>query len=180
MYGINGRHDLSKEKLSHLAGYRNSWPVRIGNGAYDQLQLDIYGELMDSVYLYDKYGSPMAYQLWQKLIKLIDWVCNNWNQPDEGVWEVRSRKKHFLYSRLMCWVALDRGIRLARKRSLPAPLARWQSTRNDIYCDIHKNFWSRDLGAFTQARHGQNLDASSLLMPLVRFISPTIRSGWIT
>lgn len=122
MYGSDGRHDLTEEVLTHLEGYRKSAPVRIGNGAFDQLQLDIYGELMNSVYLYDEFGEPIHYDLWRNLVNLIDWVCNNWRQPDEGIWEVRGGRKDFLSSRVMCWVAVDRGIKLSMKRSLPAPV----------------------------------------------------------
>ncbi len=173
MYGIDGRHKLTEITLDHFEGYKKSAPVRIGNGAYDQLQLDIYGELMDSVYLYDKYGSQISYDLWQNLIRLVDWVCDNWHKTDEGIWEVRGGQQEFLYSRLMCWVALDRGIRLARKRSYPAPIQKWKSVRNEIYNAIFTDFWSDDLKAFTQYKGSSTLDASNLLMPMVRFISPT-------
>ena len=113
MYGIDGRHELPEQELDHLEGYEKSKPIRIGNAAYDQLQLDIYGELMDSVYLYDKYGSPISIDLWRNLVRLIDWVCKNWRREDEGIWEVRGGQREFLYSRLLCWVAVDRGLRLA-------------------------------------------------------------------
>ncbi len=173
MYGIDGRHDLSEESLPHLEGYMKSSPVRIGNGAYDQLQLDIYGELMDSVYLYDKYGEPLSYDLWTNLVRLLNWVCDHWHEKDEGIWEVRGGRRAFLYSRLMCWVALDRGIRLARKRSFPAPMDRWVKERDTIYREIFTNFWDGKRKAFTQSSGATALDASSLLMPLVKFISPT-------
>ncbi|NIO17248.1 MAG: glycoside hydrolase family 15 protein [Deltaproteobacteria bacterium] len=173
MYGTDGRHELTEETLSHLEGYRKSAPVRIGNGAYDQLQLDIYGELMDSVYLSNKYGEPISFDLWQNLVRLNDWVCKNWRKPDEGIWEVRGGKKHFLYSRLMCWVAIDRAIRLAHKRSFPAPLDRWYKTRDEIHHDITANFWNRKRNAFIQHKGAVTTDASSLLMPLVKFIGPT-------
>jgi GH15 family glucan-1,4-alpha-glucosidase len=172
MYGIDGRHDLTEQTLDHLEGYRGSSPVRVGNGAYDQLQLDIYGELMDSVYLYDKHGEPISYDLWRNLVRLIDWVCDNWREKDEGIWEVRGGRREFLYSRLMCWVAVDRGVRLAMKRSFPAPLARWLKVRDEIYLEIFEKFWNKKLGAFAQYRGADALDASALLMPLVRFISP--------
>ncbi len=173
MYGIDGRHELKEETLSHLEGYRKSAPVRIGNGAYDQLQLDIYGELMDSVYLSNKHGEPISFDLWQNLVRLNDWVCKNWRKPDEGIWEVRGGKKHFLHSRLMCWVAIDRAIRLAHKRSFPAPLDRWYKTRDEIHHDITTNFWDRKRKAFVQHKGAVTTDASSLLMPLVKFIGPT-------
>jgi len=173
MYGIDGRHELTEETLDHLEGYRGSRPVRVGNGAYDQLQLDIYGELMDAVYLYDKYGETVSHDLWRNLSRLIDWVCEHWEMPDEGIWEVRGGRHEFLYSRLMCWVAIDRGVRLAWKRSLPAPFDRWITVRNAIHHDIHENFWNDERRAFAQVKGGSAVDASCLLMPLMRFIGPT-------
>jgi len=173
MYGIDGRHKLDESILDHFEGYRRSSPVRIGNGAYDQLQLDIYGELMDVVYLYDKYGEPVSYDLWQSLTRLVDWVCNNWHRKDEGIWEVRGGQQEFLYSRLMCWVALDRGIRLALKRSYPAPLDKWYKARDKIYHEIFTKFWNPEGKYFVQSKGSKTLDAANLLMPLVRFISPT-------
>jgi GH15 family glucan-1,4-alpha-glucosidase len=173
MYGVDGRHELPEATLSHLSGYRGSQPVRIGNGAWNQLQLDIHGELMDSVYLYDKWGEPISHDLWGNLVRLIDWVCKNWQQPDEGIWEVRGGRQEFLYSRLMCWVAIDRGVRLARKRSFPAPLVKWIETRDAIYNQIFTEFWCAEKKAFVQRKSGTTVDAACLLMPLVRFISPT-------
>ena len=173
MYATDGRKDLSEFTLPHLEGYKKSSPVRVGNGAYNQLQLDIYGELLDSVYLYDKYGEPTSYDLWQSLTRLVDWVSRNWKRKDEGIWEVRGGRQEFLYSRLMCWVAVDRGIRLARKRSFPAPLDRWLKVRDEIYKEIFSNFWDPTKRAFVQHKGATTLDASTLLMPLVKFISPT-------
>jgi GH15 family glucan-1,4-alpha-glucosidase len=170
MYGIDGRRDLGEAVLTHFEGYRNSSPVRIGNGAYDQLQLDIYGELMDSVYLYDKYGETISYEFWCDLVRMIDWVCENWQRADEGIWEVRGGQQHFLYSRLQCWVAIDRAMRLAEKRSLPAPLARWLTVRNAIHREIHTEFWDSELESFVQYKGSKSVDASCLLMPLMRFI----------
>jgi GH15 family glucan-1,4-alpha-glucosidase len=179
MYGVDGRHELTEETLSHLEGYMGSGPVRIGNGAYDQLQLDIYGELMDSVYLYNKYGNPISYDLWRNLVRLVDWVAGHWREKDEGIWEVRGGKQEFLYSRLLCWVALDRGARLALKRSFPAPLDRWLRTRDEIYQTIMREFWDADRRAFVQYRGARVLDASTLLMPLVKFISP-VDPRWLS
>ncbi|MCK5943922.1 MAG: glycoside hydrolase family 15 protein, partial [Planctomycetes bacterium] len=173
MYGIDGRHELPEEMLPHLSGYRDSAPVRVGNAAYDQKQLDIYGELMDSVYLHDKYGEPVHHDLWVQLSKLVEWVCGHWQETDEGIWEVRGGQQHFLYSRLMCWVAVDRGIRLASKRSLPAPFEKWLSVRTDIYNDIFTNFWDEERRAFVQHLGSKSMDAAALMMPLVKFISPT-------
>ncbi len=172
MYSVDGKTDLHEEELKHLEGYKQSSPVRIGNGAYDQIQLDIYGELMDSIYLYDKYGEPITYDFWEKLTKQINYVCDNWHKKDHGIWEVRSEKKEFLYSRLMCWVAVDRAVRLAEKRSFPYPWDRWRKVRDEIYHDIYDNFWNEKLGAFVQYKGSEEVDASVLLMPLVRFISP--------
>ena len=173
MYGIDGRHTLNEETLDHLDGYRGSKPVRIGNGAYDQLQLDIYGELMDSVYLYNKYGNPISYDLWKHLRRLIDWVCENWQRTDEGVWEVRGGQQHFVYSKLMCWVAVDRGIRLADKRSFPADRERWLKVRDTIYEEIMTKGWDPKRQAFVQRYGSDSLDAANLMMSLVFFVSPT-------
>jgi GH15 family glucan-1,4-alpha-glucosidase len=173
MYGLDGRHVLSEEVLPHLEGYMGSRPVRIGNAAFDDLQLDIYGELMDSVYLYDKYGSPMGYDAWTNVVRLMDWLSANWHRPDEGIWEVRGGRQEFLFSRVMCWVAFDRAIRLATKRSFPAPLARWHETRDEIFQDVFTRFWDPVRGAFVQHVGAATVDAASLLMPLVRFVSPT-------
>ncbi len=171
MYGIDGRSDLTEETLDHLDGYRGSRPVRIGNGAYDQLQLDIYGELMDAVYLYNKHGDPISYDLWTRLRVLVNWVCDNWQQKDEGIWEVRGGQRHFVYSKLMCWVAIDRGLRLASKRSFPADRDRWLKVRDQIYEEIMEWGWSAERKSFVQSYDDDTLDASNLIMPLVFFLS---------
>jgi GH15 family glucan-1,4-alpha-glucosidase len=150
-----------------------SKPVRIGSTNHDQLQLDIYGEVLDSVYLYDKYGEQISHDLWTKVSLLVEFVCNNWKKPDSGIWEVRGGNREFLYSRLMCWVAIDRGVRLAQKRGLPAPLDTWIKNRDAMYQSIFKEFWDKKRKAFTQFKGTTALDASTLMMPLVRFISPT-------
>ena len=173
MYGIDGRHELTEETLDHLEGYKGSSPVRIGNGAYNQLQLDIYGELMDATYLFDKYGHPISYDGWVWLRRMIDWVCDNWKKKDEGVWEVRGPQQHFTYSKLMCWVALDRAIRLADKRSFPADRVRWLKVRDQIYEEIFDKGWSEKRQAFVQYYGSDSLDASTLIMPLVFFVSPS-------
>jgi GH15 family glucan-1,4-alpha-glucosidase len=172
VYGVDGRHELPEQSLDHLEGYCGSRPVRIGNGAYKQLQLDIYGELLDSVYLYNKYGDPISYELWSDLRRLIDWLLGSWNQPDEGIWEVRSGRRHFLYSKLMCWVAFDRAIRLSEKRSLPADLGRWRDARDQLFEEVMARGWSESRRAFVQAYGSDSLDASNLIMPLVFFASP--------
>jgi GH15 family glucan-1,4-alpha-glucosidase len=172
MYGLDGRRDLTEIELGHLRGYRGSSPVRIGNAAFTQLQLDIYGALIDSVYLYDKYGMPISNDLWTSVTKLVRWVCAHWKLADEGVWEVRSGRHEFLYSRVMCWVAVDRAIRISRQRSLPAPLEQWRGVRDEIYMDVFTNFWDARRGAFVQRKGADATDASCLVMPLVKFISP--------
>jgi GH15 family glucan-1,4-alpha-glucosidase len=172
VYGVDGRHELTEQTLEHLEGYRGSRPVRIGNGAYRQLQLDIYGELLDSVYLYNKYGDPISYELWRDLRRLIDWLLERWRSPDEGIWEVRSGRQHFLYSKLMCWVAFDRAIRLSEKRSLPADRLRWRNARDDVFEEVMARGWSDSRRAFVQAYGSESLDASNLIMPLVFFVSP--------
>ncbi len=173
VYGIDGRHELPESNLDHLTGFAGSKPVRVGNGAYQQLQLDIYGELMDAVYLYNKHGAPISYALWGYLRHLVDWVCENWQREDEGIWEVRGGRRHFVYSKLMCWVAVDRGLRLADKRSFPANRERWYRVRDDIYQAIMDQGWNEERQTFVQSFGSPDIDASNLLMPLVFFMSPT-------
>ncbi len=179
MYGIDGRHQLTEELLPHLEGYARSAPVRVGNAAATQLQLDIYGELLDAVYLYNKYGEPISYDLWTHLQRSVDWVCRNWRLADEGIWEVRGGRREFLYSRLMCWVAVDRAVRLASRRSFPAPLPRWIETRDAIYRDIFERFWNADGKYFAQCPGAAAVDAAALLMPLVKFVAPR-DPRWLT
>ncbi|MFJ7109923.1 glycoside hydrolase family 15 protein [Pseudomonas sp. NPDC098740] len=171
LYAIDGRQELPETELSHLSGHGGATPVRIGNQAYDQVQLDIFGELMDAVYLVNKYGDAISHEGWKHTVEVVDQVCETWEQKDVGIWEMRGEQHHFLHSRLMCWVALDRAIRLASKRSLPAPFARWDQTRQAIYADIWGNFWNEERGHFVQHIGGTALDGSMLLMPLVRFVS---------
>jgi GH15 family glucan-1,4-alpha-glucosidase len=173
VYRIDGGRELTEITLDHLEGYAGSRPVRVGNAAHHQLQLDIYGELMDSVYLYNKYGEPISYDLWQSLSRLVEWVCEHWRTKDEGIWEIRGPRQAYLYSRVLCWVAVDRAVRLAVKRSFPAPLGRWIAVRDSIYKDIFTNFWSRSKHSFVQRQGSEALDASCLIMPLVKFVGPT-------
>ncbi|MEU9326504.1 glycoside hydrolase family 15 protein [Streptomyces canus] len=173
MYGIDGRTDLTERELGHLEGHQGSAPVRVGNAAADQLQLDIYGALIDSIYLYDKWAKPISSDQWDDVSALVDWVCENWDQPDEGIWETRGGRKNFLYSRLMCWVAIERAIRMANRRGLPADLNRWRECRDVIYRRIMKRGWSETRQAFVQHEDGDVLDAAVLMMPLTKFIAPT-------
>ncbi|KAI8922134.1 glucan 1,4-alpha-glucosidase-like protein [Powellomyces hirtus] len=177
MYTIDGKHELPETSLDHLEGYRKSKPVRIGNGAYDHLQLDIYGELLDSIYLYNKYRAPVSYDTWCQVRRLVNYVVNNWEKPDMSIWEVRGVKKNFTYSKVMCWVALDRGLRLADKRSLPCPdRNKWLETRDKIYEAVMTEGWSKKRQCFIQCFEDHKnpcLDASVLIMPLSFFISPS-------
>jgi GH15 family glucan-1,4-alpha-glucosidase len=172
MYGIDGRHDLPEVTLDHLEGYRGSRPVRVGNAAVDHLQLDIYGELMDALYLYDKYGSPLSYDMWTQVERILDWLVKNWEQADQSIWEVRGGARKFTYSKLQCWVALDRGVRLARKRSFPTEGNNWRMERNRIYQAIMREGWNEQAGSFVQNFGGDAVDASLLMMPLMLFVSP--------
>ncbi len=172
MYGVDGRQQLDEITLDHLSGYEGSRPVRIGNAAYQQLQLDIYGEMMDSIYLANKYGRSITHAGWQDVHRILDWLGKNWQRPDEGIWEVRGGPREFLHSRLMCWVAFDRALRLALKRSLAGPLEVWRRTRDEIRSDIFANFWDEELQTFVQVKGTKDVDASVLLMPMMRFISP--------
>lgn len=173
LYGIDGRCTLTEETLGHLEGYRGSTPVRVGNAASGQLQLDIYGELIDAIYLFNKYVHPISYDLWGDLRSMVDWVAANCHYPDNGIWEVRGGVQHFVYSKLMCWVALDRGIRLAAKRAFPADVSGWLARRDDLYEEIMREGWSAKRQSFVQHYGGDALDASALMMPMVFFMSPT-------
>ncbi len=172
MYRVDGGHDLPEVILNGFEGYRGSRPVRIGNGASDQQQLDVYGELVDAVYIYNRSVEPISYDFWGNLVTLIDWVCDHWREPDAGIWEVRGGVRPFLYSRVMCWVAIDRGLRLARHRSFPAPRERWAQVRDDIYRNIYERFWNEDLKSFVQYEGADAVDAAALLMPIVKFTGP--------
>lgn len=172
LYTWEGKAIPDEEALDHFEGYKKSKPVLIGNKARDQKQMDIYGEMIDTIYLYNKFGGQITYNFWKSLVRQVEYVCDHWQEPDHGIWEVRSEKKEFLHSRLMCWVALDRAIKIAINRSFPYPRERWLKVRDEIYVDIYEGFWNEEKQAYVQSRHSDQLDASVLLMPLVRFISP--------
>ncbi len=172
MYRVDGSSDLVEETLDHFEGWRGSRPVRIGNGAADQLQLDIYGEAADAFFLADGHGLQMAHQGWAALARITDWLCDHWDQPDEGIWETRGGQKDFTYARFQTWVALDRAIRLAQRHARPANAARWTTERDRVYNQIMERGWNPKLGAFTQHYTTEVLDSSLLMMPLQGFISP--------
>jgi len=172
MYRVDGSSDLTEETLDHLEGWRGSRPVRIGNGAADQLQLDIYGELLDSAHLGDQHGITVFQQGWKKVANIVDWLCDNWDQPDEGVWETRGGRKDFTYGRFQSWVAFDRAIRLAQNRSRPADLIRRTTQRDAVYEQIMERGWNSKVGAFTQHYGTDVLDSALLKMPLQGYIAP--------
>jgi len=172
MYTIHGGHDMTEFTLDHLDGYRHSRPVRIGNGAYQQLQLDISGEFLDGIYVYAR-KRGFYYDGWRYLLRLINWLEQNWQSGDEGIWEVRGGKRAFVHSRVMCWVAFDRAIRIAQEQSLPAPLDEWMATRDTIYNEIMEHGWSEEKQSFVQYYGSDAVDASALLITLTRFTSET-------
>jgi GH15 family glucan-1,4-alpha-glucosidase len=172
MYAIDGTAEIPEQELTHLEGYAGSAPVRIGNGAADQLQLDIYGEMLDSVYLFNRHARPISARAWDEIARVVDWLCENWDQADEGIWETRGGRKDFTYSRLMSWVGLDRAVRISRDRGLPADIQRWTRERDTIYRQIMERGWSEKRNAFIQHYDDDVLDASLLMMPLTKFIAP--------
>jgi len=173
LYSIDGNPEIPEFELDHLEGYKGSRPVRIGNAAADQLQLDIYGEVMDSVYLFNKHGRPIAYDLWMALSRQLDWLQKHWEEPDDGVWENRGGRRRFTYSSLMTWVAFERGMRIARQRGLPAPILSWRDTADAAYFAVQNEGWNRERGAYVQYPGSDSLDASLLIMPLVKFAGPS-------
>ena len=172
MYAIDGCREIPEQLLEHLEGYRGSAPVRVGNNAATQLQLDIYGELVDSLYLYDKHATPISHSTWGHLQRMVGWVCENWDQADEGIWETRGGRQQFTYSRLQSWVAVERTLRMAAARGLPTDRSRLERARDQIYRQIHDRGWDAPRQAFVQHYDGSILDASVLLMPLMKFTAP--------
>ncbi|MFI5827895.1 glycoside hydrolase family 15 protein [Streptomyces sp. NPDC051578] len=172
MYRVDGDPDLPEEVLGHLSGWRGSAPVRAGNDAAGQLQLDIYGEAVYALAQAGRTPDVVGYDDWRRSAALLDWLCDHWDRPDDGIWETRGGRKDFTYSRLMCWVALDRGIRQALATGRPADLARWTSVRDLVMEQIMTRGWSRERRAFVQQYDSTVLDASLLMMPLVGFVPP--------
>jgi GH15 family glucan-1,4-alpha-glucosidase len=173
LYAVDGNPDVPESTLDHLEGYQGSRPVRVGNSAAGQLQLDIYGELMDSVYLYNKYGQPIGYELWETLGRQLDWLEKNWQLPDDGIWESRGGRRRNTYSALMTWVAFERAVRITRQRGLPGPVTRWRETADSAYHAVQRQAWSPDRRAYAGHLGGTSLDASVLVMPLVKFAGPS-------
>jgi GH15 family glucan-1,4-alpha-glucosidase len=173
LYGIDGRAELCEEELPHLSGYRDSRPVRLGNGAYDQLQLDLYGAVLDAAYLHNRYGAPLNYDVWQSLRIILNWLSENWRQPDAGMWGIRGDRKHFVSSKVFSWVAFHRAVRLAHQRGLPSEEGRWIEQQDAIYKEVMEEGWNQEKGSFVQHYDTDALDASLLLMPVVEFVGPT-------
>ncbi|KAH6845268.1 Six-hairpin glycosidase-like protein [Chaetomium sp. MPI-CAGE-AT-0009] len=174
MFTIRGETDIPERELTHLDGYRGSKPVRIGNGAAFHQQFDIYGELMDAIYLYNKYGKPIHWDLWCTVREMLDFVLTIMNQPDMSIWEVRNNKQNFTYSKIMLWVAFDRGLRLSDKRNFPCPnRAKWLAARDGLYEEIMEKGYNKEMKCFVQSYESQTmLDSSILIAPLVFFIAP--------
>ncbi|HEX8501299.1 MAG TPA: glycoside hydrolase family 15 protein [Pyrinomonadaceae bacterium] len=174
MYRIDGGSHLPERSLEHLEGYRGSRPVRVGNGAFDQKQLDIYGEVIDAAYLYhERMRRPVRPELWDALRYMADQTVERWREPDHGIWEVRGGPRHFLYSKLLCWVALDRAVRMAAPGGLPGDVSLWERTREEIRAAILEEGYDEKVGAFTQAFGEPALDACALVIPQVGFLPPT-------
>jgi GH15 family glucan-1,4-alpha-glucosidase len=179
LYTLDGGRAGAEEELDHLEGYRRSRPVRVGNGAAEQLQLDIYGEILDSAYLHARFGGEIRRSLWRDLHGIVERTIATWEQPDRSIWEVRGDPQHFTYSKLMCWVAVDRGLRLAERFHLPHDSHGWQAARRALHRRIVRDAWNPAVGAFTQTLGGTALDASLLRMSQVRFLpdrDPRLRS----
>ncbi|MEU9130616.1 glycoside hydrolase family 15 protein [Kitasatospora sp. NPDC048540] len=173
MYRVDGTRDLTETHLDHLDGYRGSRPVRVGNLAVDQLQLDIYGELLAAVEIYDRDAKKISYDLWTHLVRMLDWVADNWRRSDEGIWEIRGGRHHFVYSKVQCWVALDRGLRIADRRSFPLDRSRIQRERDLIFEAVMQEGYRPDRGSFVQHFATDALDASILTLPIVGFVAPS-------
>ncbi|MFE6502065.1 glycoside hydrolase family 15 protein [Kitasatospora sp. NPDC057738] len=172
MYRVDGSSRLDEIVLDHLQGYRDSRPVRIGNGASQQLQLDIYGELLTAIEIFDARVCHISYDLWRHLERMAEWVASNWHRPDEGIWEIRGRKQHFVHSKLQCWVALDRTLRISTRRGFPLDSGRMTAARDEIFRTIMREGYDAERGTFVQCFGASALDASILTMPMVGFISP--------
>jgi len=172
LYDIDGNVPHEEHELDHLRGYRDSRPVRVGNAAVEQLQLDIYGELIDSVYLFNKYGPGISHDAWKDLTRVLEWVMEHWDRPDAGMWEIRDEPRAHTTSRLMCWVAIERMMRTARQRGLPGDLSGWAEVRDAVYERIMTESWDDEVGAFMAYEGADTLDAGVLLMPMVKFVAP--------
>ena len=173
MYGLGGERRLTETEIPELEGYMNSKPVRIGNAAYDQFQLDIYGEIMDSAHIFRKFGGAVDADYWEYLRRVVNFVIDHWREPDEGIWETRGGRQHFVFSKVMCWVAMDRAIKAATDLKLPGDVEAWKKVRDEICNDVMSKGYSQERQAFVQSYGSDNLDAANLMLPLVGFIPAT-------
>jgi len=169
LYGIDGRRDLVERQLDHLHGYRGSRPVRVGNGAAGQLQLDVYGEVLETADIWRR-NHEMTEGTWRVLRGLVNWVSHNWHIPDSSIWEVRGETRHYVFSKVMSWVALDRGVRMAEELGLESDTAGWRAARDTLHAEIMEKGWSERHQSFVQAYGDDALDASALAIPMVRFL----------
>jgi GH15 family glucan-1,4-alpha-glucosidase len=172
MFAIDGETRLDEFILDNMEGYRQSKPVRVGNDAHKQVQMDIYGELLETIYIFAVHGGDITYDYWKIISGYVNTVIENWQKPDHSIWEVRGAKREFLYSRIMCWAALDRAVKIAERFSFPYDILKWHTVRDEIYKDVYENFWSEEKQAYVQSKGSNNLDASALLMPVLNIISP--------
>jgi GH15 family glucan-1,4-alpha-glucosidase len=172
MFSIEGNTRLDEHRLDYLEGYKHSQPVRIGNDAHRQTQMDIYGELLETIYIFVRHGGDITYEYWKIIERYVEWVIGNWQRPDHSIWEIRGEKREFLFSRMMCWVAIDRAMKVGDSFSYPYDFIKWREVRNKIYEDVYENFWSEKKQSFVQSRGSEILDASALLMPILNMISP--------
>jgi GH15 family glucan-1,4-alpha-glucosidase len=171
MYGVDGSRDLPERTLPHLSGYRNSAPVRVGNAAVNQLQLDVYGEILNTAYRWSR-SATVGEGTWWSLSRLVDWVSVHWGDPDSGIWEVRATEEHYVMSKVMCWVALDRGVKMGREFDLPCNIARWEAARDAVWAEVMERGWSEKRQSFVQFYGTEALDAANLIIPMVGFLPP--------
>ncbi|MFC7344689.1 glycoside hydrolase family 15 protein [Saccharopolyspora griseoalba] len=170
MYGVGGERHLVEWEVDWLAGYRDNGPVRVGNAAYRQTQLDVYGEVMDALHLARERGLPESEDSWALQRGMLRHLERIWQQPDRGLWEVRGPDRHFTHSRVMVWVAFDRAVRAAEEDGLPGPVERWRELREAVHAEVLEHAWNPEIGAFTQFYGGEALDAATLLLPAVGFL----------
>ena len=173
MYGVRGERRLTEVELPWLRGYENSAPVRIGNAAVEQFQLDVYGEIMDALHSAARAGNEPVPEAWEVQSEIVEFVCKHWHEPDEGIWEVRSGRRYFVHSKVMAWVAVDRGISMIENFGRNGPLGYWKAVRSEIREEVLERGFDRRLGCFTRAYDDNSLDASLLILPLVGFIDAT-------
>ena len=173
MYSITGENRLTEWEVPWLPGYEGARPVRIGNGAHGQLQLDVYGEVMDALYQARRIGIPPDPLAWNVQRKLLDFLESGWREPDEGIWEVRGPRRHFTHSKVMAWVAFDRAVKCVEVAGMDGPVDRWRARRREIHEEVCARGFHRGRGAFTQDYGSEALDASLLMLPLVGFLPAT-------